>query len=347
MDAYEISDFILSLIKKSNLNFSLSESPFSVSIDIKKTFIKNKDGSTRSSNIPENSSFSFNTQKVQPIVPIPPKVQNLPHQVSQPAPLHIQTQGGVLHHHQDTENNRHIGLILPPHHANNHPLHHVNELPHNKTHTIEPFLNKAHDEPPLPLQPAQLETPHQDLTFPRQQEHVPNIPVKNRFSCLGNISNELNNNAEQDEVDYLVVNNRRLKQVSKRLNTELARVKTEFKKDKNATVKDLKAEIKQWRKSLGLERSQKIKLEKKLVIIEASRTCSPRESSSATSIPTSILKYDSEEHEDEVALDLETCSICARPIPNYTPRYSSGLLWNPACSDCDDASEDDNDDTPG
>ena len=30
-----------------------------------------------------------------------------------------------------------------------------------------------------------------------------------------------------------------------------------------------------------------------------------------------------------------TCSICARPIENYVPKYSSGLLWNPACSDCD------------
>ena len=30
----------------------------------------------------------------------------------------------------------------------------------------------------------------------------------------------------------------------------------------------------------------------------------------------------------------ETCSICARPIENYVPKYSSGLLWNPACSDC-------------
>ena len=124
-------------------------------------------------------------------------------------------------------------------------------------------------------------------------------------------------------------------------------MKTEFKKDKIATVKDLKVEIKQWKKSLGLERSQKIKLDKKLVLIEASRACSLRDSSSATSIPTSKPMKASEEHEDEISLD-ETCSICARPIPNYIPRYSSGLLWNPACSDCIDASEDDiDDDTPG
>ena len=203
--------------------------------------------------------------------------------------------------------------------------------------------------------------------FSRQQDHVPNIPVKNRFSCLVNNSNddfanirnskeipsyphtlELNNNAEQDEVEYLVLNNRRLKQVTKRLNTELARVKTEFRKDKSDTVKDLKVEIKQWRKSLGLERSQKIKLEKKLVLVEASASgaCSLRENS-ASAFPTVKPMNDSQEYEDEVALD-ETCSICARPIPDYNPRYSDGLLWNPACSDCEDSNEDDtDDDTPG
>ena len=31
----------------------------------------------------------------------------------------------------------------------------------------------------------------------------------------------------------------------------------------------------------------------------------------------------------------ETCSICTRTIENYVPKYSSGLLWNPACSECD------------
>ena len=51
MDANQTCDILLSLVKKSNLNFSLSESPFSVSLTIKKTFIKDKNGAPRVSNI--------------------------------------------------------------------------------------------------------------------------------------------------------------------------------------------------------------------------------------------------------------------------------------------------------
>ena len=85
-------------------------------------------------------------------------------------------------------------------------------------------------------------------------------------------SKELKKNAESEEkfidkneLDYLLVNNKRLKQASKRLNKELTRVKVEFKQDKDDAILDLKGKIKQWRKSLGKERSEKIKLEKKLV----------------------------------------------------------------------------------
>ena len=49
MDANETSVTLLNIIRKSNLNFSIVESPFSLSITIKKSFIKNKNGSPRSS----------------------------------------------------------------------------------------------------------------------------------------------------------------------------------------------------------------------------------------------------------------------------------------------------------
>ena len=44
MDANHIANLILSSIKKSNLNFYIQESPFSLSINLRKTFIKNKNG---------------------------------------------------------------------------------------------------------------------------------------------------------------------------------------------------------------------------------------------------------------------------------------------------------------
>ena len=40
MDAMKTYDFLLSLVKKTNLNFSITESPFSVSFRIIKSFIK-------------------------------------------------------------------------------------------------------------------------------------------------------------------------------------------------------------------------------------------------------------------------------------------------------------------
>ena len=45
MDARNTSDLLLSLVKKSNLNFSIKESPFSVLISIRKSFIKLNYGS--------------------------------------------------------------------------------------------------------------------------------------------------------------------------------------------------------------------------------------------------------------------------------------------------------------
>ena len=46
MDANNVADAIVSSVKKSNLNFYLQESPVSVNINIRKTFVKNKDGHT-------------------------------------------------------------------------------------------------------------------------------------------------------------------------------------------------------------------------------------------------------------------------------------------------------------
>ena len=44
MDASQTCDSILSQIKQSNLNYSLTESPFSCQVSIKKTFITDKNG---------------------------------------------------------------------------------------------------------------------------------------------------------------------------------------------------------------------------------------------------------------------------------------------------------------
>ena len=62
MDSIQTCDLLLNLVKNSNLNFSLTESPFSVTINIKKSFIKDKNGIVRVSNI---GGFSrYNCQSI-------------------------------------------------------------------------------------------------------------------------------------------------------------------------------------------------------------------------------------------------------------------------------------------
>ena len=58
MDANNVADMMVSAVKKSNLNFIIQESPFSLNVNIRKSFIKNKDGCSVSSpvSIIENSS---------------------------------------------------------------------------------------------------------------------------------------------------------------------------------------------------------------------------------------------------------------------------------------------------
>ena len=51
MDANKTCKIVLKYVKKSNLNWSLTESPFSVTINVKKSFIKDQHGVFRTSEI--------------------------------------------------------------------------------------------------------------------------------------------------------------------------------------------------------------------------------------------------------------------------------------------------------
>ena len=64
MDASQTCEVLVGFVKNSNLNFKLNESPFSVSIDLKKSFIRNKDGVFRTSNLGGISEPLENTAKI-------------------------------------------------------------------------------------------------------------------------------------------------------------------------------------------------------------------------------------------------------------------------------------------
>ena len=63
MDANQTCESILGFVKFSNLSYNLSESPFSVNINIRKSFIKDKTGTLRSSNIGRFDSTEPKTSK--------------------------------------------------------------------------------------------------------------------------------------------------------------------------------------------------------------------------------------------------------------------------------------------
>jgi hypothetical protein len=65
MDAAEVYEYLVSCVKNSNLNFTLFESPFSVSIQIRKTFIKDKDGTPRTSKKVRNFAEESNDDRKQ------------------------------------------------------------------------------------------------------------------------------------------------------------------------------------------------------------------------------------------------------------------------------------------
>ena len=60
MDPNQTCDLLLSYLKKSNLNFSLSESPFAATIYLKKSFIVDKHGVSRTSGITEQPVSEVN-----------------------------------------------------------------------------------------------------------------------------------------------------------------------------------------------------------------------------------------------------------------------------------------------
>ena len=60
MDASKVADLIINFVKKSNLNFCIQESPFSLCINIRKSFIKNKDGK----NLEPSRDILFNNNEV-------------------------------------------------------------------------------------------------------------------------------------------------------------------------------------------------------------------------------------------------------------------------------------------
>ena len=213
-------------ISSSNLNFQLQESPFSAQISLKKSLVKEKDGSIR---LPPTVSPKFCKDS---------KIEALEKQVK------------------------------------------------NLEKVLESLRNKYSQSV------GNLEEAEKKI---KELEDV--------------ISNQIKNEHDQEVFDLEIVNNRlrgeiadleksvdTKNKISERLQKELSENKKKAEKDKAIMIKAHKVEVKSWRKDLGEERKQTLKLEKQL----------------------------KKKLDDSIA------------SKHSSPKYFLGETFNPACSDCDD-----------
>ena len=68
MDPVTACDLLISYLKKSNLNFQIVETPFAARIEIRKTFIKDKTGISRTSDLAHDNSSELFEEEKKPFV---------------------------------------------------------------------------------------------------------------------------------------------------------------------------------------------------------------------------------------------------------------------------------------
>ena len=123
-------------------------------------------------------------------------------------------------------------------------------------------------------------------------------------------------------------------EISNKLNKQLSETKMKNEKELASIKKSHRSEVKLWKKELGEKRKEKIKLEKELENVANEHK--PKHANNNKKVEPKILPSLPSTHSEIV------CSICGVDIPNFTPKYFLGEMFNPACSNCDDSFEGDN-----
>ena len=68
----------------------------------------------------------------------------------------------------------------------------------------------------------------------------------------------------QEELDTSEFRNNKLETIAKKLNAEIYEIKENFTKEKSEIVKNFRTQVKDLKRSLGVETTERIKMEKKL-----------------------------------------------------------------------------------
>ena len=476
MAASQAFEGIINQVVTSNLNFCLEQSPFSAVIHLKKTVIRNKSGTllvpppTLSVQLLQVQSDNY--RQAQKIINLESIIKSLKSE-------NLKSSNTIKELESELEREKfQVNAIKKE-------VSEEKEILDQEKEAIQSAQNRIETENiKLDHKVRELESKIKDLAEVGANENSLNEEKKVLRNKISDALEEVE--AQNVDISDLKRSNKTQKSINIKLNKELSRLREKNQLEKNKVTKELKVEIKSWRKSLGIERSAKIKLEKKLKSVEnlVPRQYQTKSTNTASCMSTSLLsticpstgtsassnmastcpsppmflssrptnlsskteasqsdrnsempyqitsplppifnsqlRYktkpvkflskslpsldaicwaspsDSEDDLDEMLSDMydqevkdfyttererlraehwtemnnkkqssqaplytrhtsdsvkgstnvsdvhdETCSICTRPIRNYVPKYSSGLLWNPACSDCDtDENED-------
>ena len=138
-----------------------------------------------------------------------------------------------------------------------------------------------------------------------------------------------------DEIFQLQVAHNTSKAVSNKLNKVLEQNKFKYEKETSLLEKEHRFEIKAWKKRLGNEQKEKIKLVKKYEKALNDDENIVDEKKNEEIDNSEEIKHATSESE-------VICSICAEPILDFKPKYFLGEPFNPACNKCDDSFSGDN-----
>ena len=135
------------------------------------------------------------------------------------------------------------------------------------------------------------------------------------------------------EIDDLKMSSKVKAEVCNNLRKELNESKTKFNKEKNEMIKTHKIEVKYWRKELGDEKKETVKLKEKLKVVENCENVTPE--SKKNKCKNKRMKETIGPIISVAKPSVEViCSICAQNIPDYIPEYFCGEELHPACAQC-------------
>ena len=331
IDASKTCDVILSHIKSSNLNFSLTESPFSVHISIRKTFITDKNGN-RITGIFQYSSEPISNDYDRKLVI---ENQNLKADIK-----YIEQEKSELEE----------------------AIHELSmKLEKSKVETIklleekkETIVAKEIIEKQLKMKlientnlAAELLETKTSSEIDRDEMDYLQINNKNLKKATKRLNKELSKVKDR---------------LKKELNDTVKELKTEIKhwRKELGRERTLKIKLENRLKIKKLEMAPKPKEPEPQAVSSVTDSCRASIPSSyhdenlnldtnsttyAFPFKSSRKKVFSENHaaSEDISVDENNhdtcCSICAEPIIDYIPKYYHGLLINPACLNCDETDD--------